>query len=68
MFEKILFYGIIIVGGLLIIGLTYYRIDWARHPEKYKDLVEQSEKEDEAAAQRKKMRELEKKQRKRKRK
>ena len=37
-FEKILFYGIIIVGALLLIGLTYYRIDWARHPEKYKDL------------------------------
>ena len=29
-FEKILFYGIIIVGALLLIGLTYYRIDWAR--------------------------------------
>ena len=28
-FEKILFYGIIIVGALLLIGLTYYRIDWA---------------------------------------
>lgn len=68
MFEDILFYGIIIIGGLMLIGLTYYRIDWARHPEKYKDLVEQSEKEDEEAAQRKKMRELEKKQRKRKRK
>ena len=25
--EKILFYGIIIVGAALIIGLTYYRID-----------------------------------------
>ena len=36
--EKILFYGIIIVGAALIIGLTYYRIDWARHPEKYQDL------------------------------
>ena len=34
--EKILFYGIIIVGAALIIGLTYYRIDWARHPEKYR--------------------------------
>ena len=43
-FEKILFYGIIIVGALLLIGLTYYRIDWARHPEKYQDLVEQAEK------------------------
>ncbi len=41
--EKILFYGIIIVGAALIIGLTYYRIDWARHPEKYQDLVDQAE-------------------------
>ena len=45
-FEKILFYGIIIVGALLLIGLTYYRIDWARHPEKYQDLVEQAEKDE----------------------
>ena len=50
--EKILFYGIIIVGAALIIGLTYYRIDWARHPEKYQDLVDQ------AAAQRRAMRRL----------
>lgn len=64
MLEDILFYGIIVIGALMLIGLTYYRIDWARHPEKYKDLVEQSEKEDKEAAQRKKMRELEKKQRK----
>lgn len=63
MLEDILFYGIIVIGALMLIGLTYYRIDWARHPEKYKDLVEQSEKEDKEAAQRKKMRELEKKQR-----
>ena len=53
--EKILFYGIIIVGAALIIGLTYYRIDWARHPEKYQDLVDQAEKE---AAQRRAMRRL----------
>ena len=38
--EKILFYGIIIVGAALIIGLTYYRIDWARHPEKSLDVVD----------------------------
>ena len=44
--EKILFYGIIIVGAALIIGLTYYRIDWARHPEKYQDLVDQAEKDE----------------------
>ena len=40
MFWDILFYGIIIIGAALLIGLTVYRIDWARHPEKYKDLVE----------------------------
>ena len=50
--EKILFYGIIIVGAALIIGLTYYRIDWARHPEKYQDLVDQAEKDEKEAAQR----------------
>ena len=53
-FEKILFYGIIIVGALLLIGLTYYRIDWARHPEKY----------EQEAAQRRAMRKLNKKKRK----
>ena len=62
-FEKILFYGIIIVGALLI-GLTYYRIDWARHPEKYQDLVEQAEKDEQEAAQRRAMRKLNKKKRK----
>ena len=44
MFWDILFYGIIIIGAVLLIGLTVYRIDWARHPEKYKDLVEDPEK------------------------
>ena len=42
-----LFYGIIAVGILLIGGLTYYRIDWARHPEKYKKEVDAYEKEKE---------------------
>ena len=56
--EKILFYGIIIVGAALIIGLTYYRIDWARHPEKYQDLVDQAEKDEKEAAQRRAMRRL----------
>lgn len=42
----ILFYGIIAVGAATIIGLTIYRIDWARHPEKYQKLVEDSEKEE----------------------
>lgn len=63
-FEKILFYGIIIVGALLLIGLIYYRIDWARHPEKYQDLVEQAEKDEQEAAQRRAMRKLSKKKRK----
>ena len=63
-FEKILFYGIIIVGALLLIGLTDYRIDWARHPEKYQDLVEQAEKDEQEAAQRRAMRKLSKKKRK----
>ena len=40
MFWDILFYGIIIVGAVLMIALTAYRIDWARHPEKYKDIAE----------------------------
>ncbi len=46
-FYNFLFYGVIIVGILLIGGLTYYRIDWARHPEKYKKDVEAYEKEKE---------------------
>ena len=44
---EFLFYGVIIVGVFLIGGLTYYRIDWARHPEKYKKDVEKYEKEKE---------------------
>ena len=57
MFWDILFYGIIIIGAALLIGLTVYRIDWARHPEKYKDLVEDPEK---AAYRQKKAKEKEK--------
>ena len=44
---NIVFYAVIIVGVLLIGGLTYYRIDWMRHPEKYKKDVENYEKEKE---------------------
>ena len=44
MFWDILFYGIIILGAILFIALTAYRIDWARHPEKYQDLAEDPEK------------------------
>ena len=45
MIWNIFFYAVIGVGALLFFGLLYYRIDWARHPEKYKDLEkdEQSE-------------------------
>ena len=39
MFWDFLFYGIIAVGAILFIALTAYRIDWARHPEKYKDIA-----------------------------
>lgn len=40
-----IFYGLIAVGGILIISLTVLRIDWARHPEKYAKDVENYEKE-----------------------
>lgn len=39
MFWDFLFYGIIAVGAILFVALTIYRIDWARHPEKYKDIA-----------------------------
>ena len=39
MFWDFLFYGIIAVGAILFVSLTIYRIDWARHPEKYKDIA-----------------------------
>ena len=41
MFWNFIFYGMIAVGAILFVSLTIYRIDWARHPEKYKDLVEE---------------------------
>lgn len=44
-FWDFLFYGIIAVGAITFIALTICRIDWARHPEKYKDAVEEVEKE-----------------------
>ena len=44
-FYSFLFYGLIAVGAVLIISLTVLRIDWARHPEKYKKDVENYEKE-----------------------
>ena len=45
-FWNIIFYVVIVVGALLIGGLTYYRIDWARHPEKYQKDLEELEKEE----------------------
>ncbi len=44
-FYSFIFYGLIAVGGILIISLTVLRIDWARHPEKYAKDVENYEKE-----------------------
>ena len=58
MFWTILFYAVCAVGALLFVGLLYYRIDWARHPEKYQDLVDQAEKDEKEAAQRRAMRRL----------
>jgi hypothetical protein len=37
----ILFYGIIGIGAITIVVVTILRIDWARHPEKYKDDVDE---------------------------
>ena len=45
-FYQFVFYGLIAVGAILIIALTIYRIDWARHPEKYQKYVEDVEKEE----------------------
>lgn len=46
-FFEVVFYAVIAVGLLLFGGLAYYRIDWARHPEKYQKDVENYEKEKE---------------------
>ena len=43
-FYKFIFFGLIAVGIILIVALTIYRIDWARHPEKYQKYVEDAEK------------------------
>lgn len=45
-FYKFIFFGLIAVGIILIVALTIYRIDWARHPEKYKKYEEDVEKEE----------------------
>ena len=59
-FYSFLFYGLIAVGAVLIISLTVLRIDWARHPEKYKKDVENYEKEQDQEAAIKKAKEKEK--------
>ena len=38
MIWNILVYAIVAVGVILLVALTVFRIDWARHPEKYKEL------------------------------
>ena len=49
-FWNVMFYAVIAVGVLLVGGVTYYRIDWARHPEKYQKDLEELEKEQEQKA------------------
>ena len=74
MIWNILVYAIVAVGVILLVALTVYRIDWARHPEKYKELEKSDEKSEywakkkrdqEAAQKRAKDREKAKKQQKR---
>lgn len=47
-----IFYGIIAAVGVTVIAVTIYRIDWARHPEKYKKDLEELEKAEKAKANR----------------
>ena len=48
-----IFYGIIAAAGVTVIAVTIYRIDWARHPEKYKKDLEELEKAEKTKANRK---------------
>ena len=48
-----IFYGIIAAVGVTAIAVTIYRIDWARHPEKYQKDLEELEKEEKTKANRK---------------
>ena len=52
MLWNIIFYGIIIAVGVTVIAVTVYRIDWARHPEKYKEDLEALEKAEKTKANR----------------
>lgn len=47
-----IFYGIIAAVGVTVIAVTIYRIDWARHPEKYKKDLEELEKAEKTKANR----------------
>ena len=50
---EFIFYGIIAAVGVTAIAVTIYRIDWARHPEKYQKDLEELEKEEKTKANRK---------------
>lgn len=47
-FWNVIFYGLVIVAAITAIAVTYYRIDWARHPEKYQKDLEELEKQEKA--------------------
>ncbi len=47
-----IFYGIIAAVGVTVIAVTIYRIDWARHPEKYKKDLEELERAEKTKANR----------------
>ena len=53
MLWNFIFYGIIAAVGITAIAVTIYRIDWARHPEKYQKDLEEFEKEEKTKANRK---------------
>lgn len=46
MFWDIIFYGLIAVTLIIVVAVTYYRIDWARHPEKYEKDWEEFQKQE----------------------
>jgi len=52
-------YGIMIIGAITLVALTVLRIDWARHPEKYADAVEEQKKDQEKKAAQQHMKESE---------
>ena len=52
MLWNFIFYGIIAAVGITAIAVTIYRIDWARHPEKYQKDLEEFEKAEKTKANR----------------